>query len=106
MPRSVEYPFEDLGLDFGGVLAGSFTGMAELAEDPGYDHFYVKSIVLDAVRNERKPGSYFTTPKPWKLTLDRFTATGFEADLFKQIARLIEADSHASEKFHADREFA
>lgn len=52
---SYEHEFEELEIEIDGILVGEFSGVAELATDPGYT-FYVKSITLSGTRYERRPG--------------------------------------------------
>lgn len=103
---SIEYAFSDLAIKVSGVDVGSFSGMALLIQDEGYDHFYVETITLDGdtFRNERTAiGGIRSRRVETKLRLSRpglhERKETFAQHLFAAIEQSLYRDPDASEAF-------
>lgn len=106
---SCEFHFADEEIELGGgVLVGSFGGVAELAPDSSYP-FYVKAIVLDGRKRVPRPGFYpralgLSNPEPVKMILTKDAEHPFERELFRLLASQIENSRDALEHFMSERE--
>lgn len=94
---SCEYQFDEIELDFDGVLIPSFSGTATLAENGG--EFYVKAICLDGLKRD---GFLAKPAKVW-LKRPEGISSMFEAQIFRRIAWAIQSSPYAAEHFAQER---
>lgn len=107
--HSIEYAFDDLYIDVGGVRVNIYvSGSAELENDPGYG-FFVRSITLNGDVPDQMPGAHVVSRfarKPAKVTLEanNLNAHTREPDLFAVLCDALYEDRGAKEAWQAEVE--
>lgn len=108
---SVEYQFEEIEIEDGGVHFGSFWGTAELGiNDPADRDFFVKHLAISGQKRERQMrGGYelsFMKRAPAVLLIRRPASDDrtFTAHLFRKIETALYASREAKEWFASEME--
>lgn len=107
--HAVTYDFEELQPVIGGVRMDIYiTGTAELAHDPSYGTFYVKSITLPgSVKDMMARPSLFggrpRKPVPFTMLRRADHDSSLEAHLFRLIEAAIYEDEKAIEAWNAEK---